>query len=141
MTWLRNEDGTYIELIDPDWDYGDVRDRIASTTAEERSKAAFRYMEARYRDATSHYTPGPSSNLGPVDPPEDCTTMSAEGHIYKRISLELLSQYPGVMFLRLEPVSGPVIMIEVKPDDLNSIGRLIAYEGQKDASSRFRNIT
>jgi hypothetical protein len=48
-----------------------------------------------------------------------------EHSLYRRISLHLLSQFPGIVWLRLEPHGhGPAIMIQVKPGDIAAIGVL-----------------
>lgn len=45
--------------------------------------------------------------------------------LYKRISLEMMHQYPGQVYLRLEPIShAPVIMIQVMPGDIAAISLL-----------------
>jgi len=51
-------------------------------------------------------------------------------YLYRKISLELLHQYPGHVFLRLEPWTGPASMIEVGPGDIVNIGRLGDRDGE-----------
>ncbi len=44
---------------------------------------------------------------------------------FRRISLELLHQWPGIIWLRLEPRDdGPVLMIQVDPGDIAAISAL-----------------
>jgi hypothetical protein len=51
--------------------------------------------------------------------------MSEQTTLYRRISLEFLHQYPGHVFLRLEPHSkAPAIMFQVLPGDIVAISQL-----------------
>jgi hypothetical protein len=49
-------------------------------------------------------------------------------YLYRKISLELLHQYPGHVFLRLESWAGPASLIEVAPGDLVNISKLADRE-------------
>lgn len=51
--------------------------------------------------------------------------MASESNLYKRIELEFLGQFPGQVYLRLEPFSkSPAIMIQVLPGDIVAISQL-----------------
>jgi len=52
-----------------------------------------------------------------------------DSRLYKSISLELLHQWPGRIFLKLEPfpAGSPVIMIEVMSGDLREITKLSGW--------------
>ena len=46
-------------------------------------------------------------------------------NLYKRISLEFLSSFPGHVYLRFEPFSkAPAIMVQVLPGDIVAISQL-----------------
>lgn len=51
--------------------------------------------------------------------------MSEKENLYKRISLEFMSQFPGQVYLRFEPFGKvPAIMIQVLPADIVAICQL-----------------
>lgn len=51
--------------------------------------------------------------------------MAEKNNLYKRISLEFLSSFPGQVYLRFEPVdNGPAVMLRVLPADIVAISML-----------------
>lgn len=52
-------------------------------------------------------------------------------YLYRQISLQLISAFPGKVYLRLETWAGPATMIEVLPGDIVNISKL----GDREAGS------
>jgi hypothetical protein len=60
-----------------------------------------------------------------TDTPNDRAWRRDPVHLYRRVSLELASSWPGEVYLRFEPFDdGPAVMVRVMPGDIVSISLL-----------------